>query len=175
MSLAEEKKRNNISEYIIHMYQTEDLIRIYEFDMEKVDEYVIKHIPVENKIPLKEWYRDIADKMEKQGIKEKGHLAEVQEIVSELVELKKELLKSDKDFKNIYDKSKSHIEESLKYADGQIENEVQACLNGVYGLLLLRMNGRSVDDDIMVSVNAFGDVLSHLSYKYKQKHFLGDN
>lgn len=175
MNLAESKKRNNISEYIIHMYQTEDLIRIYDFDMEKVDEYVIKHIPMEDKEPLKKWYREVASKMKKEGIEEKGHLDEVQDIVSELITIKKELLEIDDNFKKIYKESKPHIDESLKYAQGQIESEVQACLNGVYGLLLLRMNGRSVDDSIMTSVNAFGDVLSYLSYKYKQKHFLGEN
>ncbi|MTI19868.1 DUF4924 family protein [Fulvivirga sp. RKSG066] len=175
MNLADSKKQNNISEYIIHMYQTEDLIRVYDFDMEKIEEYVIKHIPVEEKEPLKNWYSDVAKQMKEEGITEKGHLSEVQEIVTTLTNLKDELLQSDEEFKKIYNKSSAHINKSLEYAQGQLTNEVQACLNGVYGLLLLRMNGKKVADELMESINAFGDVLSYLSYKYKQRYYMNDN
>ncbi|MEQ9168646.1 MAG: DUF4924 family protein, partial [Fulvivirga sp.] len=34
MNIAEHKKQNNIVEYIIHMYQTEDLIRVFDMDIE---------------------------------------------------------------------------------------------------------------------------------------------
>lgn len=175
MTLADSKKRNNISEYIIHMYQTEDLLRVYEFDMEKVEEYVIKHIPIDEKSELKTWYANIANQMKKEGIDGKGHLASVQEIVSELGDLKEELLQSDEAFKKVYEKTLPHINKSLEYAQGQFTDEIQACLNGVYGLLLLRMNGKNVHPDLMESINAFGDVLSYLSYKYKQKYFMNEN
>ena len=175
MNLAESKKRNNISEYIIHMYQTEDLIRVYDFDMEKVEEYVIKHIPLEDKSDLKRWYKEVAEKMKTQGIEEKGHLKELQEISNDLSDLKNELLKEDKDFNKTYQEALPHIQKSLELSYGQVKGEVQACLNGVYGLLLLRMNGKKVPDELMESINAFGNVLSYLSYKYKQKHYLNEN
>lgn len=175
MNLAESKKRNNISEYIIHLYQTEDLIRVYDFDMEKIEEYVIKHIPVEDKTEVKRWYAKIADDMKSQGIEEKGHLKEVQEIALELSDLKNELLKEDEDFKKTYEDSLPHIQKSMELSHGLVQDEVQACLNGVYGLLLLRMNGKKVPEELMESINAFGNVLSYLSYKYKQRHYLNEN
>ncbi|MEP2772861.1 MAG: DUF4924 family protein [Fulvivirga sp.] len=175
MNLAESKKRNNISEYIIHMYQTEDLIRVYDFDMEKIEEYVIKHIPLEDKLELKQWYNQIAEEMKKEGIEEKGHLTGVQNIASELGELKDELLTTDEDFEKTYKEALPHIKKSLELSQGQITDEVQACLNGVYGLLLLRMNGKNVPDELMESINAFGNVLSYLSYKYKQRHYMNEN
>jgi len=175
MILAESKRQKNISEYIIYMYQTEDLIRIYDFDMEKVQEYVIKHIPVDDKSELVSWYKTIAKQMKKEGIKEKGHLSSVQQLVEELSKMKDELLESDKEFIKIYENSVPHIKKSLEYAEGQVKDEIQACLNGIYGLLLLKMNGKNIHPDLMDSINAFGDVLSYLSYKYKQKHFMNEN
>lgn len=177
MNLAEKKKKNNISEYIIHMYQTEDLIRIYGFDLEKVKEYVIKHIPVEgdDKKSLENWYENVADQMKREGIEETGHLKEVQQHVTQLEELKSELLKTSKEFEAVYGKAKPHIDKSLEYAHGKVTGDVQVCLNGIYGLLLLRMNGKKVHPDLMESINAFGDVLSYLSYKYKQKYFMNEN
>lgn len=175
MNLADSKRRNNISEYIIHMYQTEDLIRVYDFDMEKIEEYVIKHIPLEDKSELKQWYSQIAENMKSEGIENTGHLTEVQEIAAELSSLKDELLKTDKDFIKTYDEALPHIKRSLELSQGLIKDEIQACLNGVYGLLLLRMNGKKVPDELMESINAFGNVLSYLSYKYKQRHYLSEN
>ncbi|MBL6447870.1 DUF4924 family protein [Fulvivirga sp. 29W222] len=177
MNIAENKKRNNISEYIIHMYQTEDLIRVYDFDMEQIKKYVIKHIPTEdgNKEEISKWYEDIMEKMKIEGIEEKGHLDEVQNYVAQLSKIMNDLKKSDESFKKIYSAAKPHIDESISFSNGIIKEEVQACLNGIYGLLLARLNGRQVPEEVMVGINTFGDVLSYLTYKYKQKNFLNDN
>lgn len=172
MNIAERKKKNNISEYIIHMYQTEDLIRVFDFDMAQISEYVIKHIPAEGdeKENITQWYAGILKKMEAEGIKEQGHLNEVQHYVTELAALMEDLKKSDEAFKEIYKKAKPHIADSIEYSGGIVKEEVQACLNGIYGLLLARMNGRTVPDDLMIGINTFGDVLSYLSYKYNERN-----
>ena len=170
MNIAENKKRNNISEYIIHMYQTEDLIRVYNFNMDDIQQYVISHIPVEKdeKEELTQWYEGVMENMKKEGIEERGHLSYVQAHVQELSKLMGKLKTSNKEFESIYNAAKPHIDESLKFAQGAIKGEVQVCLNGVYGLLLARMNGRDVPQDLMEGINAFGSVLSYLSYKYKE-------
>ncbi|MEX2335960.1 MAG: DUF4924 family protein [Fulvivirga sp.] len=171
MNIAERKKEKNISEYIIHMYQTEDLIRVYEFDMGQIREYVIKHIPAEagEKEKISQWYEDIMGKMKQERIEKKGHLKEVQQYVDQLSVLMDDLKDSDDEFKKIYKISQPHIEETIQFSDGKIKQEVQACLNGIYGLLLARMNGRQVPEELMEGINAFGDVLSYLSYFYRNR------
>lgn len=177
MNIAETKRQNNISEYIIHMYQTEDLIRAYKFKIEDIEEYVVKHIPGEDtdRKELVEWYSMIMEQMKEEGIELSGHLQSVQKIVDELSEMHEELQNIDSAFEEVHKASKVHIEKNLKLSKGAITSEVQICLNGVYGLLLLRMKGKNVSEELMESINAFGDILSYLSYKYKQKHFLSDN
>lgn len=177
MNIAESKRQNNIAEYIIHMYQTEDLIRAYEFDLAAIKERIVAHIPEddEEKQLLADWYSDIIIKMKEEGIEKSGHLSEVQQIVLELSDIHEELQSTDNNFEKVYSNSKSHIDRSLAIAKGQIINEVQICLNGVYGLLILRMEGKRIADDLMESINAFGDILSYLSFKYKQRHFMSEN
>ncbi|MEQ8926748.1 MAG: DUF4924 family protein [Fulvivirga sp.] len=177
MNIADKKKQNNISEYIIHMYQTEDLIRAFECDIEKVKEYVLKHIPAggSTKVELEKWYEQILAQMEKEDILENGHLQETQLIVAQLDELKNELKQSDKEFKAIYKKAATHIQQMLQLAEGKITSEIQICLNGVYGLLIAKINGREIPEEFRESIEEFGNVLSYLSYKYKQKHFMSDN
>lgn len=177
MTIAENKKKNNISEYIIFMYQTEDLIRVYNFDMEQIKEYVISHFPVDKKEKeaLIVWYEDIRDQIIAENIQEKGHLGKVNSLVNELAEMSKQLLKSDHAYRQIYDQAKIHINKNMDLAQGTINEPIQICLNAIYGLLLLRMNGKKVDESLMEGLNAFGDVLSYLSFKYKQRKTLHTN
>lgn len=172
MTIAENKKKNNISEYIIYMYQTEDLIRAYDFNMDEIRDYVIKHFPVDDseKEAIAKWYFDVREQMIQEKIQEKGHLSYVNKIAAELGEMSKQLLKSDQTYRQIYDRAKIHINKNMELAQGAVQDPIQVCLNAIYGLLLLRMNGKQVDESLKEGINAFGEVLSYLSYKYKQRN-----
>lgn len=177
MTIAERKKQTNIAEYIIHMYQSEDLIRAFECDMEKIEEYVLKHIPEnsQSKNELTQWYSNLLDRMNKENILDKGHLKELHDIVFKLEELKDSLINSDAEFAIIYNDASASINEMLSLAEGKIKSEIQICLNGIYGLLIAKINGREVPDDFKNSIEHFGNVLSYLSYKYNQKDYLTNN
>jgi hypothetical protein len=55
-------------------------------------------------------------------------------------------------------------------AEGKdLGNEIQICLNGVYGLLLCRLLGKKVSDEQLKSAEAFGEVLSLLNLVYQQE------
>ena len=172
MLIAEQKRKESISEYIIFMYQTEDLIRAYNFDLEEIYKYVIQHFPVEDdmKTRIKAWYRKTANQMKKESIEESGHLQELNDLAIELSSFNLELLKSDQTYRKIFDQAKLHINRSSALSNGQLTNPIQICLNGIYGLLILRLNGKPVDDQIKQGAQAFGDVLSYLSFKYQKRN-----
>ncbi|GJM28888.1 MAG: DUF4924 domain-containing protein [Cyclobacteriaceae bacterium] len=172
MLIAEQKRKESISEYIIFMYQTEDLIRAYNFNLEEIYKYVIQHFPVEDgmKTRIKAWYRKVANQMKKESIMKSGHLEELNQLAIELSNFNLELLKSDQTYRKIFDQAKLHINRNSALSNGQLTNPVQICLNGIYGLLILRLNGKPVDDNIKQGAQAFGDVLSYLSFKYQKRN-----
>ena len=153
------------------MYQTEDLIRAYNFDLEEIYKYVIQHFPVEDdkKTRIKAWYRKVANQMKKESLEETGHLDELNQLALELSHFNLELLKSDQSYRKIFDQAKLHINRNAA-ANGTVTNPIQVCLNGIYGLLILRLNGKPVDDTIKQGAQAFGDVLSYLSFKYQKRN-----
>jgi hypothetical protein len=175
--IAEEKLKKNIAEFIIHMYQMEDLCRVYEFNLEEIKQYVISHFPVEEAVKsrIAVWFEKIIEKMHTQNIMETGHLLEVQEYVDKLLELKLQLLTEDESFMRIYNAARPHIREIIEASDNTITSDIQVCLNGIYGLLLARMNGKEVPENLNEPLNTFGEVLSYLSYKYRQENFLSSN
>jgi hypothetical protein len=169
MLIAERKRKENVSEYIVYMYQTEDLLRAYFFDIEDLKRNVIDHLPAEDRQAALDWYADLARRMQEQGLEKSGHLKETQDYVKRLFNLHEQLLKTDQQYRQIYSKTAVHIRNSMDASGGTITNPVQAALNGIYGYLLLKLNGRSIDQDIMPAVNAFGDLLSYLSFRWRER------
>lgn len=171
-SVAEKKKSQNIGEYLIYMYQMEDLIRSFQGNMEEIRQYVISHYPVSDteKEEIKRWFESLLGKMKSEGILEKGHLRELNRLVDQLLQLHYQLLKSDKSYFETYHTAKPHILESILAANGENPgNEIQICLNGVYGLLLCRLLGKKVSDEQLKAAEAFGEVLSLLNMVFQQK------
>ncbi|WP_339878392.1 DUF4924 family protein [uncultured Algoriphagus sp.] len=177
-SVAENKKSNNIAEYIIYMYQMEDLIRSYQGNPDEIKTFVVEKYPVseDEKKQIADWYLGLLDKMKAQNILGKGHLEELNNLVSELAQIHWNLLKADPTYFEAYKKAKPFIIEAVMQAEGQdLGNEIQICLNGVYGLLLCRLLGKKVSDEQLKSADAFGDILSTLSYHFKVKNTISKN
>lgn len=170
-SVAENKKKHNISEYIIYMYQMEDLIRSYQFNLNDIRQYVISHYPIpeEEKTEVAFWFDSLIEQMTAENIQEKGHLVEVQQEVDALAKIHWDLLKTDRDYFDIYKKAKPYVIDFVMAAEGHdLGHEIQICLNGIYGLLLCRLTGRKVPDDLQHSAEAFGSVLGYLSAVYRK-------
>lgn len=177
-SIADKKKSQNIGEYLIYMYQMEDLIRSYHGNIEEIKQYVISHYPVsdEEKAEITAWFEGILEKMKNQEILEKGHLKELKELVDNLANLHWKLLKSDIAYFDSYSKAKPFILEAIVEANGVSPgNEIQICLNGVYGLLLSRLMGKQVEEQRVKAAEAFGEVLSLLNFNYQQRIFMSPN
>ena len=120
-SIAEKKKSQNIGEYLVYMYQMEDLIRSYQGNMEEIQQYVVSHYPVSEaeKAEITRWFEGLLGKMTKQGIMEKGHLKELKDLVDHLAKLHWSLLKSDKTYFETYAKAKRFILEAILAANGE--------------------------------------------------------
>lgn len=177
-SIADRKKSQNIGEYLIYMYQMEDLIRSYQGNMDEIRQYVISHYPVseEEKVEISAWFERLFQEMKKENVLEKGHLKRLNDLVDQLAQNHWKLLKTDKTYFETYTQAKPFILEAILAASGENPgNEIQICLNGIYGLLLCRLLGKKVGEDQLKAAEAFGEVLSLLNYHYQQRIFMSPN
>ena len=172
MRLANSKKENNIAEYIIFMYQTEDLIRSFGMDIERIKKDLISLTPKDEdeKEELGEWYNTIITTMKQEGIVSSGHLHEVQNLVSALQLLYRTLKKEDDAFQALTTTVQPFFDKN-----NVNNNEVSICFNGMYGYLILKTGELPVPELTTISAKRYGEVLSYLSYKYKQKNYLNEN
>ncbi|RLD23544.1 MAG: DUF4924 domain-containing protein [Bacteroidetes bacterium] len=170
---AEVKKKENIAEYIIYMYQTEDLILNFDFNLDDILEYVIQHMSRDPQV-LKEqllWYADIIEQMKNENIADsKERLRSTQVFVNQLTSLHEKHLVAESSYQDRYAKAKKDIESNIALSENTIVNPVQICLNGIYGMLLLKLNGKKISDDQQSMLENFGSVLEYLSEEYKKEN-----
>ena len=99
MIIASEKRKNNIAEYLLYMWQIEDIIRANNLDIERIKTNIIDRyngITPEQRHEMAEWYESLIDMMRREGIEKKGHLQINKNILSSLVALHQALLKDPK-------------------------------------------------------------------------------
>lgn len=166
---AEIKKRENIAEYIIHMYQTEDLIVTYDFNLDEILRYVIQHMSKdENELKaLLLWYAGIIDNMNKENLPSSGHrLSSTQAYVDKLSAMHTQLINNDAEYSEIFAAARNDLDEQAKLSNGKISDPVQLCINAVYGRLVISLAGKKLPAAHEKMVEAFGKVLAYLTREY---------
>ena len=77
MFTASAKKKENIAEYLLYMWQIEDIIRAYKLDLDRIRTEIVDAytgISEEQRTALYEWYESLIDMMRSEGVVEHGHL-----------------------------------------------------------------------------------------------------
>jgi len=170
MLIAQLKKETNIAEYIIYMWQIEDIIRSYKFDLDRIEKEVVETYPQPDhvKVQIKQWYAELIDMMIEEGIQQSGHLSYINTDIKGLGILHQTLLTTiqDKQYKELYEAAKEHIAGLMQKSDGKYMNEMEACLNGLYGLLLLRLKGMNISEGTKASMASISALLAHLVMQY---------
>lgn len=172
MLIAKKLKEDNISEYLLYMWQVEDLIRANELDIEKIEEQIISHFNQTDDIKkeIKEWYENLIDMMRRENIIDQGHLIINRNVISELTELHQKLVKSPKetDYSDTYYKTLPFIVELRSKSSEKNIPELETCFSALYGYLLMRLQKRDVSGETQAALSQISSFLRILSQKYKE-------
>ena len=84
MLIAQQKQKENIIEYLLYMWQLEDILRATNFDIKQIEKLIISQYDVDadTTLEIRDWYLEFISKMREQKITDKGHLEELYEIVN---------------------------------------------------------------------------------------------
>ena len=175
MITASVKKRENIAEYLLYMWQIEDLIRANELDIDKIQKTIIdnyKDLTDEQKKEMREWYESLIDMMRREGVIEKGHLQINKNVIIQLDDLHRQLL-NDQKFTS-YSSQFYHtlpiiVELRAKSGDNK-SGEIETCFNALYGLLLLRLQGKEISQETLQATSQISKFLAVLAMYYKKDY-----
>ncbi len=176
MIISEELKRSNIAEYILYMWQTEDLIRSMDINIDRIKSEVIEQYDVSDEIKEKiyNWYQGMIQMMNLENIKQSGHLQIITNNVNDLNDLHLWLLNNSKEikYKQIFELASPHIKALGEKMQGTSVNDIDICMHGLYALMLLNIQKKEVLKDTKTALNTFKEVISYLASKYhdREKH-----
>ena len=172
MIIAREKRKSNIAEFILYMWQVEDLIRASGFNMENILENIIRRYDQTDEVKeeIKSWYRNLMTLMEEEGIKEKGHMTFLNQLVRSLNDLHLRLLAAadEKKYHQLYQSARDNIRSFIEKSPQTFSSEIEACLTGLYGFLLLRLKKAEVSSDTREAMTSFSNLLAALSTRFRE-------
>lgn len=175
MNIASQKRKENIAEYLLYMWQVEDLIRANDLDLERIDQTVISRFGAlgdEERRQMRQWYESLIEMMRLEGVKERGHLQINRNMMGELAELHKALLADPRfaDYHSLYYKTLPYIVELRARAGENVEDEIATCFTALYGMLMLRLQRREVSGDTTAALKQITALVSSLaSYFHKNE------
>ena len=172
MIIARQKRKENIAEYLLYMWQVEDLIRANKCDMDSINRTVIADYdePGEVKKEIAQWYEELIEMMRSEGVMEKGHIQLNKNVIITLTDLHLRLLKSPKEmvYSAAYYKTLPYIVQLRAKSGGEDLPELETCFAAVYGYLLLRMQGKEVSAETLEGIKQISSFLALLAEKYRE-------
>jgi hypothetical protein len=171
MIIAREKRKENIAEYILYLYQVEDLIRAFNLDMQLIREHLVKSYNADDQTveEITVWYENLVIMMGKEDKKEKGHLQFLSNLLQEVNDFHLKLLSTevDKMYPSVYQAVSGLINE-LKQRNPDTDQDVRVVIDGIYGYLMLKIQKREIHGETVEAVKRMSNWLAYLSDLFKK-------
>jgi hypothetical protein len=171
MYIANELRKNNIAEYLLYMWQVEDTIRAFGCSLPRIRREYIERFDYneEQKEELTDWFGNLIRMMNEEGRREQGHLQINQVTLRLLADLHQQLLQSPKFpfYSAAYYKVLPFIVELRNRGANKEENEIETCMNLLYGVMMLRLQKKEITPNTNHAVKEVSTFIGMLSDYYK--------
>lgn len=173
MLIAKQKKKENIAEYVLYMWQLEDILRACSLNIESVKTAIVDRytdLQEDVRCEMIEWYDNLIEMMKKEQIESKGHLQVIKNTVSDMNDLHNQLLQTPKEiqYNALFFKTLPFLVEFRnKLKAGEETDDIELSLNALYGVLLLKLQKKEVTKETQVAIEHISKFIATLSAKYK--------
>ena len=191
MLVAKELRKKSIAEYLLYMWQIEDIIRAYQCSLTKIrKEYIDKFNYTDaQKDEEEDWFGDLLRMMNQEGCRENGHLQINKVIMQSLNELHAQLLTSSKfpfysaeyyrvlpfivelrgKTKQVADIMARKNEANLKEIAANLgHSEIETCFDVLYGVMMLRLQKKEISRETETAVKEITTLIGMLSDYYQK-------
>lgn len=168
MIIASQKRKTNIAEYILYMWQVEDIIRANGLDIEEIKKNVIDRfegLTDDQRRQMVEWYESLIDMMRLEGVQKTGHLQINKNILNQLVQLHQKLL-ADPSFPEYtaeFYRTLPYIVELRAKSGDAPQGEIETCFTALYGMLLMRLQKKEMTHETAAAIKQITRFIAALS------------
>ena len=168
MDIAQAKRRENIAEYILYLWQLEDLLRALQFSPEAIHSQLVaprRELTEEQKSVFLMWYLDLCNLLRQEGKEEKGHLAHTLHLIADLHDLHLQLLKLPAGAR--YRQTAARLEPQLPHLRSILGNpgmsDTELCFRALYAAMLYRIKGEGEKSAVADTLACISPVIAELS------------
>lgn len=182
MFISNELRKTNIAEYLLYMWQVEDMLRACDCSLARVRREIVERYDCsdEQKEELSDWYGSLIRMMNAEGCRASGHLQMNESTMAELERLGTSLL--DRDDRPLYRaqyyralpyivelrrKAKTaHAAQPPTKKEKPEEKEIETCLNALYGTMLLRLQHKEINPETQHAIDEITTLVGMLADEY---------
>ncbi|MBQ7209490.1 MAG: DUF4924 family protein [Paludibacteraceae bacterium] len=153
MSAIGQSKKENIAEYILHLWQMEDVVRAFGND---------------EALQQNDFLADLQEMMRSEGVLEKGHVQLAENALSEMEELHDELLSTQATYRAAVMQLQPQLNILKSKSDNPTQSDLRMMFVFLYNIMLLRLKKHPVSDDTESIRRQVTSLLAYLSKVYKE-------
>jgi hypothetical protein len=170
MLIAQNKLKENIAEYILYLWQIEDLLRALNFDSDSIYKTLIAPLNVtkEKKQEILYWYLSIIELLKEEKKEKFGHNYYSLSIIGELNKLHLSLLNEDAKYRSLYDAAKDDIT-LFKEKSSKETSDIETAFDALYAKLLLNMKHERISVETSAAFDRITRLIAYLSAKFHSK------
>lgn len=170
MLISQQKRKENIIEYLLYMYQIEDIVRSMHCDFDRIKTALIPSVLPNPSFQLQYevWYEDICKELKRSGKTKKGHLYELEEVFAELTLLHHTLLEImiDKKYKELLENALPYIQEFSDKSTLVNAHPIEVCLHAMNMKLQLKLRKQEISAETEAAMDSMRILLAYIGREY---------
>ncbi len=173
MYIAQQKRHENIAEYILYLWQLEDLLRALKFSPEAIYTSLVQNSDYDEqtKQQIFMWYMSLAGLLREEGKEERGHLSHTLHLIGDMENLHLQLLELPigATYRTLWAPLKEELPRLRIVIARDGISDIELCFRALYATMLYRIKGdQSKTGAIEDVVNLISPVIARLAQTYRQ-------
>lgn len=173
MYIAQKKRKENIAEYILYLWQLEDLLRALQFSPEAIYSQLVAKSALDDasRQQVFFWYMDIVNLLRQEGKESSGHLEHTLHLIADLNDLHERLLvlPAGEKYRKVFAALAPEMP-ALRVKLGKTDvSDIELCFRALYAVVLYRIKGdKSHEEGIRNVIGLISPVIAELASVYRQ-------
>lgn len=170
MLIAQQKRKQNIAEYILYLWQLEDLLRALQFSPEAIYSQLVAPTGAdeEQKQTIFLWYMDIVGLLRKEGKEQSGHLDHTLHLIADMHNLNLQLLSLPvgERYRTLAAQLAPELPRLRTIIGKEEMSDTELCFRALYAAMLYRIRGKGGEHAIEDTIAVVSPVIAELASMY---------
>ncbi len=167
MDTAQRLRHENIAEYILYIWQLEDLLRAMQFSPEAIYSKFVAprtNLSPQEQSTLLEWYTQIGELLQKEDKEQQGHIDHTLHLISDLHNLHLQLqnIPAGARYRTLYESLGEVLPDLRTLVSGEM-SDTELCFRALYATILYRIKGESQKSAITHTIEYISPVIAELA------------